>query len=51
MVFAGTINASGVITSHNSDLITATDDSSNLADLNYKVGWTFRFVTAGTFNS
>jgi hypothetical protein len=51
MVFIGTITASGTITSHNNAVLpTAIDGSTNLTYLNYKVGWTFRFVEAGTFN-
>ena len=51
MVFCGTINATGVITSHNTTVIpTAVDNTTNISTLDYKVGWTFRFVTAGTFN-
>lgn len=51
MVFVGTIRANGTITSHNEVVLpTAVDDVSNITYLNYKVGWTFRFVDAGTFN-
>jgi len=44
MVFAGTINAIGTITAHNSDLFTGIDGTTKLEDLAYKVGWTFRFM-------
>lgn len=51
MVFVGTIEADGTLTSHNSAVVpTAVDGTTNLTYLNYKVGWTFRFVEAGTFN-
>ena len=51
MVFVGTIDADGTITSHNIAVLpTAVDGTTNLTYLNYKVGWTFRFVEAGTFN-
>lgn len=50
MVFIGTMNASGVITSHNNDVANnVTDGTTTLEDLDYKVGWTLRFVTAGTY--
>lgn len=51
MVFVGTIEADGTITAHNTTVLpTAEDGVTNLTYLNYKVGWTFRFVEAGTFN-
>ena len=51
MVFLGTIKADGVITSHNSTVLpTIVDNTTNLDTLTYKVGWTFRFIEAGTFN-
>jgi hypothetical protein len=51
MVFVGTITSDGTITSHNDIILPdAIDDTTNLTYLNYKVGWTFRFVEAGTFN-
>lgn len=51
MVFVGTIESDGTITSHNPTVLpTAIDNSTNLTYLNYKVGWTFRFVEAGDFN-
>lgn len=51
MVFVGTINANGIITSHNPVILpTAIDDTTGLTYLDYKVGWTFRFIQAGTFN-
>jgi hypothetical protein len=51
MVFLGTIKADGVITSHNSTILpTIVDNTTNINTLTYKVGWTFRFVEAGTFN-
>lgn len=51
MVFVGTIKADGTITSHNITVLpTAIDGITGLTYLNYKVGWTFRFVEAGTFN-
>ena len=49
MVFAGTINAIGTITAHNSDLFTGIDGTTKLEDLAYKVGWTFRFMQDGQF--
>jgi len=51
MVFVGTIEADGTITAHNATILpTAEDGVTNLTYLSYKVGWTFRFVEAGTFN-
>lgn len=51
MIFVGTIESDGTITSHNSAVLpTAVDDSTNINDVEYKVGWTFRFVENGTFN-
>jgi len=51
MVFLGTIKANGVITSHNSTVLpTIVDNTTNIDTLAYKVGWTFRFIEAGTFN-
>ena len=51
MVFVGTLDSTGTITSHNSAVIpTAVNGTSNITYLNYKVGWTFRFIEAGTFN-
>lgn len=50
MVFAGTIQADGTITSHNDTVVKGIiDNTSKLEDTSYKVGWTFRFVQAGTF--
>lgn len=50
MVFAGTIQADGTITSHNDVVVIGVvDNTSKLEDTSYKVGWTFRFVQAGTF--
>lgn len=51
MVFVGTIKADGTITSHNPAVLpTAVDNTTLMTSLNYKVGWSFRFVEAGTFN-
>ena len=51
MVFVGTLLADGTITSHNEVVLpTAVDNTTNISSLNYKVGWTFRFTQAGTFN-
>ena len=50
MVFAGTITSAGVITSHNVALFTAENDTDTIEDIDYKVGWTFRFSQSGTFN-
>ena len=51
MVFVGTLLADGTITSHNEVILpTAVDNTTNISALNYKVGWTFRFTQAGTFN-
>lgn len=51
MVFVGTLLADGTITSHNAVILpTAVDNTTNISSLNYKVGWTFRFTQAGTFN-
>lgn len=51
MVFAGTIQANGVITSHNSVLLPGINDGvSTIQNIDYKTGYTFRFVQAGTFN-
>ena len=51
MVFLGTIKANGVITSHNSTALpTVVDNTTSIDTLTYKVGWTFRFIEAGTFN-
>lgn len=50
MVFVGTISHTGVIKSHNANVIQAIDDTSVISDFDYRSGWTFRFVTAGTFN-
>lgn len=51
MMFAGTVNESGVILSHNSELISTgiTDGTTNISELtNYKAGWTFRVTTNTT---
>jgi len=51
MVFCGTLKADGTITSHNTTILPSViDDASNITYLDYKVGWTFRFVQGGTFN-
>lgn len=51
MVFVGTINADGTITSHNTTILpTAIDNTTLMTGTEYKVGWTFRFVQAGTFS-
>lgn len=51
MVFVGTIKSTGIITSHNTTVApTVINNTTNISNLNYKVGWTFRFVEAGTFN-
>lgn len=51
MVFVGTLEVDGTITSHNSDVApTVIDNTTNITYLNYKTGWTFRFIEAGTFN-
>ena len=51
MVFAGTIKPDGVITSHNNNLLTTVvDNTTNIDSITYKVGYTFRFTQAGTFN-
>jgi hypothetical protein len=51
MVFCGTLKADGTITSHNPTILPSViDNASNITYLDYKVGWTFRFVEAGTFN-
>lgn len=51
MVFVGTIDKDGIITSHNNVILpTAVDDTTSITYTNYKVGWTFRFIEAGTFN-
>jgi hypothetical protein len=49
MIFVGTINHQGVIKAHNDKVLTAVDDTTNISDVPYKVGWTFRFTSAGTF--
>lgn len=50
MVFIGTLTHTGVITSHNSDVATGvTDNTTTLDELDYKVGWTLRFTSAGTY--
>jgi len=50
MVFVGTVEANGVITAHN-DVVSPgiVDGTSTLANLDYKVGWTLRFTSAGTY--
>lgn len=50
MVFIGTIGADGVITAHN-DVVSPgiVDGVSTLANLDYKVGWTLRFTSEGTY--
>lgn len=51
MVFCGTLKADGTITSHNPTILPSViDNASNITYLDYKVGWTFRFVQGGTFN-
>lgn len=51
MVFVGTLKADGTITSHNELILpTAINNVTNITYLDYKVGWTFRFVEEGTFN-
>lgn len=49
MIFAGTITHQGIIKAHNENVITATNDVTSMKDTPYKVGWTFRFTSAGTF--
>jgi len=50
MVFIGTVGADGVITAHNDTVAQGiVDGISTLANLDYKVGWTLRFVSAGTY--
>lgn len=50
MVFIGTLTAAGVITAHNDSVATGvTDNTTTLDQLDYKVGWTLRFTTAGTY--
>lgn len=50
MVFVGTIMANGTITSHNNKVATGvTDNTTTLDQLDYKVGWTLRFITSGTY--
>jgi len=50
MVFIGTLAHTGVITSHNSDVVPGvTDNTTTLDELDYKVGWTLRFTSAGTY--
>lgn len=51
MLFVGTVNGTGVIQSHNSNVITSgvTDGTTNISALtNYSAGWTFKVTTAGT---
>lgn len=50
MIFVGTIDSTGIIRAHNANILTATDDITNVENTEYKVGWTFRFTTSGTFN-
>lgn len=51
MIFVGTLTSAGIIHSHNSNVLTGVvDDTSSVSAVNYKVGWTFRFTSAGTFN-
>lgn len=49
MVFVGTITHQGVITNHNSIVVEATDNTTNVTSVPYSAGWTFRFTSAGTF--
>ena len=50
MVFIGTVGADGVITAHNDTVAQGiVDGVSTLANLDYKVGWTLRFISAGTY--
>lgn len=50
MVFIGTVGADGIITAHNDTVAPGiVDGVSTLANLDYKVGWTLRFVSAGTY--
>ena len=49
MIFVGTIDSGGTIKAHNDKVLTAIDDTTTMADIPYKVGWTFRFTSAGTF--
>lgn len=49
MVFVGTITHQGVITNHNSIVVEATDNTTNVTSVPYNAGWTFRFTSAGTF--
>lgn len=52
MVFIGTLNADGVITAHNNAVVPdVIDNLSTLQSLDYKVGWTLRFITAGTYQN
>lgn len=50
MVFIGTLTHTGVITSHNDDVASGvTDNTTTLDQLDYKVGWTLRFTSTGTY--
>lgn len=49
MIFVGTITSLGVIKSHNPNVLTATNNQTNFKDTPYKIGWTFRFTEAGSF--
>lgn len=51
MLFVGTINGTGVIQSHNSSVVTATDDTTNISALTgYSAGWTFKVTASGTIS-
>lgn len=50
MIFVGTLTSGGVITAYNSNILSdVTDDTTTLSEIDYKIGWTFRFTSAGNF--